>query len=98
MPPVVTEIVNVDQRIAFRQKHLANRHPAFVHYLDIVIVLAILMHSPIFAALLKMMQMAICPVHDRLKCVMQATQQQRARYLDAPPDGRFDAEEVIFNW
>jgi hypothetical protein len=37
--------------------------------------------------------MAVGPTENRLESVVQTAERNRARHLDAPPDGRVDAEE-----
>src|ERR1035437_487720 len=93
MPPVVTEIVHVNHRVAFGQEHLGDRHPPFVDHVDIAIKSIIIGYSPILAVLLKLVKVAVGPVHDDLNCVVEAAKEERARHLDSPPDGRFDFEQ-----
>ena len=93
MPPIVAKVVDVDQRVAFGQKQFGNRHFTFVNDLDITVKSIIIRHAPILAVLLKLVQVAVSPTENRLKSVMEAAQGYRARDLDSPPDGRFDAGE-----
>ena len=72
MPPVVTEIVHVGHGVAFGPQNPADRHPAFVDDLDVVLKNVVIRHSPILAVLLKLVQMAVRPTEDGLERVVEA--------------------------
>jgi hypothetical protein len=93
MPPIITEIVDVDHRVAFGLENLAKRNPAFVNYLDVAIKPIIIGHAPVLAILLKLVKVAVRPAENRLESVVEAAQGNCARHLHPPPDGRFDAKE-----
>jgi hypothetical protein len=95
MPPVVSEIVLVDHRVAFSVKHVAQRNAAVVNHV-VFFVFVQLNDAPVFTVLLELVKVAVRPAHYHLKGAVKAAQLEGTGHLDHTPDRWLNADERDF--
>ena len=92
MPPVVSEIVLVDHRVAFSVKHVAQRNAAVVNHV-VFFVFVQLNDAPVFTVPLELVKVAVRPAHYHLECAVKAAQLEGTGHLDHTPDRWLNADE-----
>lgn len=98
MLPVVTEVVAVDQGVAFGFEDPADRRCALVNDVDGVGVLIEVGLAPDGSVFLEPMEMRVGPSKRRLESIMEATEEHSARNLKPSPDGRLNFEKGSFEF
>jgi hypothetical protein len=90
--PTITEIVLVNQSLAWRfQNTMKGRFP-FVHDLDVVVLIPLGI-APDLPLLFKLMQMTVRPQERRLKGIVEAAERHCVRDLEASPDRWLNPDE-----
>src|ERR1035437_8117896 len=92
MPPVVSEIVLVDHRVAFSVKHVAQCNATVVNHV-VFFVFVQLNDAPVVTVLLELVKVAVRPAHNHLECAVKAAQLEGTGYLDHTPDRWVDSKE-----
>jgi hypothetical protein len=92
MLPIVTEIVLVGEGVAFLLENTIQPHAALIQHFDVVIFIEIGV-APDLSVLLQLMKMRVGPSKNCLEGIMQTTQQNLARHLNASPNWWLDPEQ-----
>lgn len=96
MLPAVTKVIVVPEPVALFCKDLIEANIIFEHAF-VALSQIKLGEKPGRVAIIasaKLMQVAVCPAHDRLNCVMKLGKREISRRLDAAPDRRLRVQQV----
>src|SRR5258705_5599369 len=98
--PVVTEVVNIEERIAFGLQQFVERGERVVEYVDVAeLVVGEAVNG---AVLLELVEVTVGPPHDNLEHLMKMTQTDICRNSTPPPNRRTDVAkcdlEPIRGW
>ena len=88
--PVVAEVVEVKQRVAFGLQQPVERDAVGVDDLDTILFKFIVRYTVAGAVFLELVEMAVGPPHHDLEDVVKAVQPHSGRNPNAPPNRRTD--------
>jgi len=85
VPPVIPQIVGINDRVTLRLEYGADFRPALIEDVHIVVFEG-LRHAPTLVVFLELMKMAVRPAHHNLEGIMETTQTEGAGDLQPSPD------------